>query len=460
MILGAGFCPVQRMEMKVLTHIANTLDCFLAPELRKLDQHDRMRLRFLVFVILFVIPCGFFPSFLLKDLNPVDHFLIYQGFANLAISVVILRALRTARTHRRISALTVLWMHVLFIFNMVAMPSMFSLIYLWSSSLIVFSSLIIGMRGAFLSSMGLTSLSVLNITYQYTQETPWLVVSLETYMEQTILTIICSILITAAIAGVYEYMRDLGYRQQARQRLIAARHAHTEAVGELVGHVAHEVNNPLAILQGSATRLRRQLERDDWSHDARKLLANMQRSHERIIRVQQSLSIFASGNQHEPFISVEVRTILKDVQLAMKPQAQAHHTVLDFQVRSPQQNLRCQPHQLVYVLCSLIQNALDACRDHPQPRIVVEARDEGPLVIFAVSDNGKGIDPEAHDRVFQPFFTTKTSGNAQGLSLSVCRGILARHGGEICFESRPGATTFICQLPRDSLSEMPLARGA
>ncbi len=80
--------------------------------------------------------------------------------------------------------------------------------------------------------------------------------------------------------------------------------------------------------------------------------------------------------------------------------------------------------------------------------------------MFAVSDNGKGIDPEAQDRVFQPFFTTKTSGSAQGLSLSVCRGILARHGGEIYFESRPGATTFICQLPRDSQSEISLARGA
>lgn len=446
--------------MKFLSHIVNTLDSFLSPELRKMDMRDLARLRFLVFAILFIIPCGFLSSLLLKTQSPDHHFLIYQGYANLLVALVLLVALRNSRTYHRVATFTVLWMHALFIFHMLALPSVFSLVYLWSSSLIVFSSLIFGMRGAIFSSFGLTTLSVLNILYQYEQNSPWLSLDFDIYMDQILLFLAGSTLLTAAVAGVYEYMRDFSDRHQARQRLIAARHAHTGAVGELVGHVAHEVNNPLAILQGSAARLRRQLERDDWNHDARKLLANMLRSHERIIRVQQSLAVFASGNQHEPFVSYDIRAILKDVQLAMKPQAQAQEVKLDFQITSAKQSLRCQPHQLIYVLCSLIQNALDACREHVNPKIAVKVEDNESMLRISVVDNGVGIDASNKDRIFEPFFTTKANGSAQGLSLSVCRGILARHGGSIHFKSMTGATTFTCEIPHELMSEIRLSKGA
>ncbi len=445
--------------MKFFTHIVNTLDRFLSPDLRKLEMRELIRLRFLVFTIIFVIPCSFFPSLLLKSLHPDDHFLIYQGPVNLVVSLILLWNLHSSRNHHRMRALTVLWSHVLFVFNMLAFPTIFSLIYLWSSCLIVFTGLNFGIRGALLSYFGLTTLSLLNITHQYQQNAAWQSLEFDSYVEQILLSLTGSTLFTAIVAGVYEYMRDASDRHTARQSLIAARHAHTGAVGELVGHVAHEVNNPLAILQGSVMRLRRQLEKDDRNHEARKLLAKMQRSHERIIHVQKSLAIFASGNLHEPFISHDVQSILKDVQMAMKPLAQAQQVQLDFRNVSLKQRIRCQPHQLVYVLCCLIQNALDACRDQQDPKIVTVVQDEGPLLRFSVADNGKGIDVSVQERIFQPFFTTKISGNAQGLSLSVCRGILAQHGGDIHFESQPGATTFTFQLPREAGSEIQQARG-
>lgn len=446
--------------MQILTRIANSLDRFLSPDLRKLEMRDLFRVRFLVFTILFVIPCGFIPSLLLRSLSKGGFAWIYVGLTNLVFSIILLLALKRSRDYHRIAMLSLLWMHGLFVYNLLSLPSLFSLVYLWSSFLVVISSLIFGMRGAIFSSFGLTTISLLNILYQYETNTPWVNMSFDVYLERILLNLIGSTLLTAAVTGVYEFMRDVSDKHQTSQRLIAARHAHTGAVGELVGHVAHEVNNPLAILQGSVMRLRRLLERNEWRHEARKLLMNMQRSHERIIRVQQSLSIFASGNQQEPFVSYDVRSILKTVQLAMKPQAQAQQVHLEFHDTTGPLVLRCQPHQLVYVLCSLIQNALDACRDHPSPHIVVEVREADSMLILSVTDNGKGIDASAQDRIFQPFFTTKNGGNAQGLSLSVSRGILARHGGEIQFKSRPGSTTFACQISREHLSGIQLAKGA
>ncbi|HET9236017.1 MAG TPA: HAMP domain-containing sensor histidine kinase [Oligoflexus sp.] len=446
--------------MKDLARITKTLDFFLSPELRKLETRDIIRMRFLVFAILAVIPIGFVPCLLFRDVNSSASVWMIQGLANLIVSIGLLGSLKRTRDYRRIATASVLWMHVLFVYSLLGFPSIFSLVYLWSSFLVVMSSLIMGMRGALLSFGCLTVLSLLTMTSRYVHGTKWMILNHDIYVQQLVLGLIGSSILTAAVTGVYEFMRDTNEQHQTRQRLLAARHAHTGAVGELVGHVAHEVNNPLAILQGSVTRLRRHLERNEWRHEGRKLLGNMQRSHERIIRVQQSLAIFASGHQHEPFVSQDVRLILKDVQLAMKPQALAQQVALEFHDPGKTLTLRCQPHQLVYVLCSLIQNSLDACRDHRHPEIHVSVRDVDWQLIFAVSDNGKGIDLGAQDKVFQPFFTTKTGGNAQGLSLSVSRGILARHGGEISFESRPGATIFTCQVPRDPATALHIAKGA
>jgi signal transduction histidine kinase len=446
--------------MKALLRITKTLDFFLSPELRKQEARDIIRMRFLVFAILAVIPIGFLPCLLFRGSDTNASVWIIQGLANLVISIGLLTSLKHTRDYRRIATASVLWMHVFFVYSLLAFPSVFSLVYLWSSFLVVMSSLIIGMRGALLSFGSLTVFSLVTISLRHLQGARWMTLNFDMYVEQLVLGLIGSTLLTAAVTGVYEFMRDANEQHQARQRLIAARHAHTGAVGELVGHVAHEVNNPLAILQGSVTRLKRHLERNQWTHEGRKLLGNMQRSHERIIRVQESLAIFASGHQHEPFVSHDVRSILKDVQLAMKPQALAQQVALEFHDPGRSLMLRCQPHQLIYVLCSLIQNSLDACRDHPNPEIHVTVREADALLVFSVSDNGKGIESSAQDKIFQPFFTTKSDGNAQGLSLSVSRGILARHGGDIDFTSQQGSTIFICQVPRDPAAVLNLAKGA
>jgi signal transduction histidine kinase len=446
------------MGMKFVNSIVARIDRFLSPELRRMEMRDLFRVRFLAFAILFLIPCVFIPC--LSFTGPALALWTSLGLINLVVSLSMLFSLRRLQRYRPLAAFSLLWMHGLFIIMLGTVPSLFAMTYVWSSFLIVFSCLYFGLRGAILSSFTVTLSSVLNIAYRYHTGSPWQTLPHSEYLSQIFLQLSAATLLTAVVIGVYEFMRDTNDQYRARQRLMAARHAHTGAVGELVGHVAHEVNNPLAILQGSVTRLRRQLELNEWSHEARKLLNNMQRSHERIIRVQKSLAVFASGNEHEPFVNVDVRSILRDVRLAMKPQAQAQQVELEISDQTADSNLRCQPHQLVYVLCCLIQNALEACRDQTNPHIVLEVQAMDTMLHFSVTDNGRGIDPSAQERIFQPFFTTKSGGVAQGLSLSVSRGILTRHGGEIQFSSQPGATRFTCVVPRDQMPPQRLRKGA
>ena len=106
--------------------------------------------------------------------------------------------------------------------------------------------------------------------------------------------------------------------------------------------------------------------------------------------------------------------------------------------------------QMGQVLTNLVKNGIEAMEGKPGT-IRLFAIDE-PVpgrVRIAVSDEGRGIAPEARDKVFQPFFTTKSLGRGTGLGLPIAYGIVKMHNGRIWFDSDPGSgTTFTIELPK------------
>ncbi len=98
--------------------------------------------------------------------------------------------------------------------------------------------------------------------------------------------------------------------------------------------------------------------------------------------------------------------------------------------------------QLEQVLINLIRNAEEACQEISHPHITVSAVRESPNVLLTVQDNGSGIVPEALDKIFVPFFTTKLGGS--GIGLSLCKQIITLHGGDIRASSSPEQGTCFC----------------
>ena len=112
--------------------------------------------------------------------------------------------------------------------------------------------------------------------------------------------------------------------------------------------------------------------------------------------------------------------------------------------------IRAYPGDLNQVWSSLLDNALDAVAALPPGtgRVVVRTAVEDGAVVAEVRDNGPGIPRELHDRVWEPFFTTKDVGQGTGLSLDIARRIVADlHGGQITLASAPGDTRFTVRLP-------------
>jgi signal transduction histidine kinase len=104
--------------------------------------------------------------------------------------------------------------------------------------------------------------------------------------------------------------------------------------------------------------------------------------------------------------------------------------------------------ELNQVWTNLIDNAIDALGD--SGTITLATRRDGSCVEIDVSDDGPGIPPEARDRVFDAFFTTKEVGRGTGLGLATARQIVVdRHAGSLRFTSEPGRTTFTVRLPID-----------
>ena len=118
-------------------------------------------------------------------------------------------------------------------------------------------------------------------------------------------------------------------------------------------------------------------------------------------------------------------------------QTNAPHCQLSVRVSSPEMMVRADAAQIEMVLLNLIRNAVESMTDAPNPTIQLEAESTGVHVIVRVVDNGPGIEPEALEQIFIPFYTTKKTGSGIGLSLS--RQILQLHNGQLTASSTPGA---------------------
>ena len=120
--------------------------------------------------------------------------------------------------------------------------------------------------------------------------------------------------------------------------------------------------------------------------------------------------------------------------------------ILFFHVKPEDLNLYADRIMVEQVLINLLKNAIEACEESLSPQIIVEAVQKNGMVIISVIDNGSGIVPEAIDKIFVPFFTTKPKGS--GIGLSLCRQIMNRHRGSISLDSQvEKGSSFVLRFP-------------
>jgi two-component system NtrC family sensor kinase len=226
------------------------------------------------------------------------------------------------------------------------------------------------------------------------------------------------------------------------------------SVGELAAGVAHEINNPLAVIR-TASMVMSELTEDekDLNEQYRdhlvKSLSQIDGQVDRCGRITQNLLSFS---RRTPSAStfVDLNVVLTDVVglLENKANSSGIHISLDLQQNIPQ--IRTDRFELEEVFLNLVHNAIDAHDDKPYGSINISTRLDSARngLVMTIADSGSGIADGNLERLFDPFFTTKPVGKGTGLGLSISYSIIKRMGGDISVQSEVGkGTTFTLFLP-------------
>lgn len=214
------------------------------------------------------------------------------------------------------------------------------------------------------------------------------------------------------------------------------------AMGRLTSQVAHELNNPLYGIMNTLELMKTEISPDN----KRRKLLDM--AHSEIIRLSELLRkmlTFSKPDQIEKQ-PVDINTILDEILLLHKKQFRENDIKISMELSKGLELVYASKNQLRQVFLNMFKNAGDAMPSGGTLTVKTSAEDEE--VVIRISDTGSGIKDENLHKIFDAFFTTKSSVKGVGLGLSVCYGFIVEHGGDIKVTSKENSgTTFTITLP-------------
>jgi two-component system NtrC family sensor kinase len=248
-----------------------------------------------------------------------------------------------------------------------------------------------------------------------------------------------------------EKLREAEFRAKMEQQMIATERL--ASLGTLAAGVAHEINNPLAIIKESVGWMnvilnKEELARIPRKQDLSKALEKIENAIERATRITRQL--LGSVKETDSVLAEIKISELADEAIGLTKKEAGNKDIEIAKDIDPSIGLIwSDPYKLRQVLINLITNAISATGSGGKITIKIENTAEG--MCLSVSDTGQGIPKENLEKIFEPFFSTKPPGEGTGLGLFVSRRIIENLGGKIEVESQFGyGTTFFIRLPKYS----------
>ena len=249
------------------------------------------------------------------------------------------------------------------------------------------------------------------------------------------------------ILGTVGISKNVTEENRLRQKLIEQERL--AAVGQTVAGVTHCMKNVLNALKGGAYMVNVALKRNN-SDLMQEGWDNVSNGIERISKLSMEMLSYCRERKPVPILVDPLKLASEIVELTSKTARQEGIILICDGEKGPLMNL--DPDTIERALLNLITNSLEACREkvYPsgdKPKVEVQVNRKKDMVIFAISDNGAGMDKDTLQKLFSSFFSTKASGGT-GLGLCVTKKIVEEHSGQITVESSPGlGSTFTLIVP-------------
>ncbi len=258
------------------------------------------------------------------------------------------------------------------------------------------------------------------------------------------------------VASGQSYRFEMLFRDRSQelklQQLKAEHSAKMAALGSMAGSIAHEVNNPLAIIHGYAQFLLNKIdsgrtEREELRHG----LSRIKETSQRISDIIKALRSYARDDRQDDLMDCSVPEIISEtIHLCFELLKNKQISI----AWNPEPNLgirfRGRKAALMQALLNLINNPRDAIAglDKKWIQIDLQTEDEQGTIQVRVTDSGSGIPAEIREKIMLPFFSTKANGVGTGLGLSISKNLVESMGGHLTLDESAPNTCFVLSLPR------------
>ncbi len=243
--------------------------------------------------------------------------------------------------------------------------------------------------------------------------------------------------------GIIMICREITERDMLWKRLVRSERLAT--MGEMVAGVAHELNNKLTPILGFGEILAQSHDLPQETYE--KCVTGINTAATSAKKIVESLLLF-SRQEKPAMLPCDLNKIVRNAVNLAESWISGSDIFLCLDLPDDPVQVKVDAHQIEQVITNIIKNAIEASSGG-QGRISISTRLD-PVkrqASVTIEDNGPGIPEEFLDKIFEPFFSTKSKQKGTGLGLSICHGIIKEHGGTIAVSSRPGLTRFSITLP-------------
>ena len=227
-----------------------------------------------------------------------------------------------------------------------------------------------------------------------------------------------------------------------------AESARLSALGEMAGGVAHEINNPLAIIRGKSSLLIERIKSSNIQPaDVITQLERIELTVDRIAKILKGLRTYSRSADNDPFEKIDVKSVVEDTVVLCREKFRLAQVELSVVGNLPLL-AECRATEISQITMNLLSNSFDAVSDLSSKWVVITLNEDSDSITVTITDSGLGIDVAVSRKMMNPFFTTKDVGKGTGLGLSISRSIAESHGGSLQYDGSRSNTTLILKIPK------------